>query len=151
MGDDRTALEARSGDGARSVLGVGIARLLLAFASLLFVTGALLHGVTIRRTLRAIDEASNLTPFLASSFKILWIADSSTMFILAVDFGTVAAQPRAASRPVVVLLGLVYGIVAALVYSFLGSFFAGHILLVGAAAVLVAGPQLPTPEGTARR
>jgi hypothetical protein len=132
------------------MLGVGIGRLLLAFGSLLFVAGALIHGVTIRRTLRVIDEASNLTPFLASSFKILWIADSTTMFILAVVFGTVAARPSAASRLVVVLLGLVYGIVAALVYFFLGNFFAGHILLVGASAVVVGGLRLPTAVGTAR-
>lgn len=123
------------------------ARFLLALASLLFLAGAVLHAVTIKRTLSAIDRASNLTPFLAKSFKMLWIADSTTMFILALVFGLIAVQPSAASRPVVVLLGVVYATMAVLVYLFLGDFFAGHILLAGATAVLIGGLLLPAREG----
>jgi hypothetical protein len=105
-----------------------------------------MHGVTIRRTLAAIDRVSNLTPFLSKSFKMLWIADATTMGILALVFGLIAVQPTAASRPVVVLLGLVYVTVAILVYVFLGNFFAGHLLLAGALAVLLAGLLLPGAE-----
>jgi len=65
------------------------------------------------------------------------------MFILAVVFGLIAVRPSVATRTVVVLLALIPAVIAVLIYTFLGSFFAGHILFATAAAVLLAGLQFP--------
>ena len=65
------------------------------------------------------------------------------MFILAAVFGLFAARPSAATRPVVVLLALIPGATAVLIYSFVGNFVAGYILLAAAAAALLAGVPFP--------
>jgi hypothetical protein len=65
------------------------------------------------------------------------------MFILAVVFGLIAVRPSVATRPVAVLLALIPAAIGVLICTFLGGFFAGHILLATAAAVLLAGLQFP--------
>src|SRR5260370_15339537 len=83
-----------------------IPSLLLVFASLPLTVGGFSHAVAFfSRTLAAIAQ-SNLPPFYGNSLKLLWLADSSTMFILAAIFGLIAARPAVASRPVVLLVAL---------------------------------------------
>ena len=117
-------------------------RLLFALSSLLMAIGGASHAAAFNRTLPATAK-SNLTPFFAGSFKLLWLADSATMFILSAIFGFVAARPSAATRPLLILISLIPAATAVLVYVFLGSFFAGHILLATAALAFVAALQFP--------
>jgi hypothetical protein len=117
-------------------------RFLLGFSSLLLTVGGLTHAGAFPRILAAI-ASSNLPQFFGNSFKTLWLADSATMFILAAVFGLIAARPSGATSPVVVLLALIPAATAALIYMFVGSFVAGHILLATAAAAFLAGLQFP--------
>ncbi len=119
-----------------------VPRFLLAFSSLLMTIGGASHAAAFNRTLTAV-ATSNLSPFYGGSLKLLWLADSATMFILALLFGLIAAWPNTATRPVVLLLALIPAATAVLVYTFLGAFFAGHILLATGAAVFFAGLLFP--------
>ncbi len=120
-------------------------RFLLAFSSLLLAVGGALHAAPFGRT-QALITASNLTPFLANSYKALWLGDSANMFLLSALFGLIAARPSAAARPVVLLLALIPAATAVLIYVFLGGFFAGHILLATAAVAFFAGLQFPAAK-----
>jgi len=117
-------------------------RFLLALSSLLLVVGGLVHAAAFRRALPVIS-ASDLPPFFGNSFKALWLADSATMFILAAAFGLIVARPSAVTRPVVMFLALIPAATATLIYVFVGSFFAGHLLLAIAATAFLAGLQFP--------
>jgi hypothetical protein len=48
---------------------------------------------------------------------------------MAIVFATVAIRPLAASKAVIVLLGLIPAVTAVLVYLFIGNFIGGHIFL----------------------
>jgi hypothetical protein len=120
-----------------------VQRLLLGFAALLLVAGSFVHAMAFKRAVAAIS-ASNLPSFFGNILKVFWLADSTTMFLLAVVLGVIAARPSAASRPVVALLALLPASLAGLIYAFLGNFFAGHILAVVAASVFLAALQLPS-------
>jgi hypothetical protein len=85
---------------------------------------------------------SNLPRFFANSSKALWLADSTTMLSLAALFGLIAARPLVATRAVVMLLALIPAATGVLIYVFLGSFFAGHILMATAVMVFLAGFQV---------
>jgi hypothetical protein len=123
-------------------------RLLLGFSSLILALGAFIHAAAFSRALAAIAK-SNLPPFFGTSLKALWLADSTTSLILAATFGLIAARPSAATRSVVLLLALIPTATAVLIYTFLGGFFAGHFLVVPAAAAFVAGLRLPAAPAPA--
>ncbi len=120
-------------------------RFLLAISSLLLAAGGALHAAPFPRT-QALITASNLTPFLANSYKALWLGDSANMFLLSALFGLIAARPSVATRPVVLLLALFPAATAVFIYVFLGGFFAGHILLATAVAAFSAGMQFPAAQ-----
>jgi hypothetical protein len=120
----------------------GVPRFMLAIASLLQLLEAAAHTAAFHRARVVIDNA-NLPAFIGKSSKAVWLADSTTMCSLAVIFAFVAARPTAATRPLVLLLALIPAATAVLIYTFLGNFFAGHLLLATAAAVFVAGLQFP--------
>lgn len=117
-------------------------RFLLAFCSLLMLAGGLMHATAFKLTVSAVST-SNLTPFFGNSFKALWLGDSTTMFVLAVIFGLIAARPSVATRPLLCLIALIPATTAVLLYVFLGGFFAGHILMLTAVLAFVAGLQFP--------
>jgi hypothetical protein len=117
-------------------------RFLLAFSSLLSAVGGTIHAAAFRKAMAAID-ASNLPHFYAASSKGLWLADSATLFILAAIFGMIAARPTTVARPAVVLVALIPAATAILLYTFLGNFLAGHLLLAIAALTFLAGLQFP--------
>jgi hypothetical protein len=117
-------------------------RLLLAFASLLLTAGAAMHAAAFKRTLAAV-ATSDLRPFFGNSLKMLWLGDSATLFLLGALFALIAARPSVATRPVVMLLAFIPAATAVLIYVFLGSFFAGHLLMAIAAAAFFAGLQFP--------
>ncbi len=117
-------------------------RLLLAFSSLLSALGGTIHAAAFRKALAAIN-ASDLPRFYGGSSKGLWLADSATLFILAALFGLIAARPSTATRPLVILVALIPAATAILLYTFLGNFLAGHLLLAIAALAFLAGLQFP--------
>jgi hypothetical protein len=117
-------------------------RLLLACSSFLSAAGGALHAAAFGKALPAIS-ASNLPRVYEGSSKALWLADSAVLFIVAAVFGLIAIRPSTATRPVVLLVALIPAATAALIYTFLGNFFAGHVLVAIAALALFAGLQFP--------
>jgi hypothetical protein len=116
-----------------------IPRLLLATAAAICALGGTLHAAAYGAKGLPNISRSNLPPFLSSEIKVLWLADSTTLVALALVFGFIAAKPASATKAVVMLLGLVPAATAALLYFFLGPFYAGHLLLAASAMVFVAG------------
>ena len=117
-------------------------RFLLALSSLLSAAGGAIHAAAFRKALTAIN-ASDLPHFYAGSSKALWLGDSTTLFIVSLILGVIAARPSKAMRAIVVLVALAPLATAILIYTFLGGFFAGHVLLAIAALALLAGMLLP--------
>jgi len=110
-----------------------LARLLLACSSLTLAAGALLHAAAFGKALEVIAK-SNLPPFFAASFRMLWIGDSATLILVAAIFAWVAVQPSVAKRPIVFLAALIPASTAALMYAFIGPFFAIPLLLAPSVA-----------------
>ena len=113
-----------------------LGRILLAFSVIVLAVGAWIHTSAFNKVSVAVAK-SDLAPFFGKGLKVLWLEDSTIMIVLAIVFATVAIRPFAASKTVIVLLGLVLVVTAALVYHFIGNFVAGHIFLTaGVAAIL---------------
>ncbi len=117
-------------------------RFLLTVASFLAAVGGALHAAAFSKAQAAIT-ASNLPRFYAGSSKGLWLADSATLIILAAIFGLIAARPSTATRALVMLVALIPAATAVMLYTFLGNFFAGHLLLAIAALAFVAATRFP--------
>lgn len=126
-----------------------VPRLLLAFASLLLATGAILHASAFQRISSAIAE-SNLALFAANSLKVLWVADSATSIILASIFGLIAARPNTATRSAIVLIALIPAATAICIYLFIGSFIGAHVLFAAALAAIAAGLQFPGADAASK-
>jgi hypothetical protein len=117
-------------------------RFLLAISALLLAVGALMHASAFNKISSAI-AGSNLQSFAANSLKILWLADSTTSLLLAAVFGLIAARPSAATRWVIVPLALIPAATAGLIYTFMGGFIGGHIMLAAAITAFIGGLQYP--------
>jgi hypothetical protein len=117
-----------------------VPRLLLVLASFLLALGGAMHASAFPKAVKAV-AASNLPPFFGKALKGLWLADSTTMFALALIFGLFAIKPWAASRAAVILTSLIPAGIAAMIYLFMGAFFAGHLLFLSAILALIAGTQ----------
>jgi len=123
---------------------MNISRFLLVLAAALLLIGAVVHAAAFHKALPIVD-ASGLPHFYGGSFKGLWLADSATMLILAGMLIVTSAQLHTATRSLLILIALIPLTTAILLYTFIGSFFAGHLLLVIALLVVVAGFRLPRP------
>jgi hypothetical protein len=115
-----------------------VKRFLLAFAALTLAVGAVMHASAFKKITEAIAD-SNLAAFAANSLKVLWLQDSAISLILAIIFGLVAIRPAAAARSTIALLALIPAATAILIYTFIGSFIGGHIMLLAAVAAFVGG------------
>jgi hypothetical protein len=113
-------------------------RLLLVFAALCLAGGACVHALAYSKAAR-IAEHSALPAFFTAAFKGLWLNDSAASMVLAVVFASVAASPGTASRSVVVLLALAPVAFATALFSTMGNFVAGYLMLVAGAAALIGG------------
>jgi len=122
-------------------------RFLLIFAAVLSIAGAALHAAAFRKALPII-AASGLPPFYSSSFKGLWLADSATLTVLGAICLVIAARLQMATRWLLILLAFIPLTTAILLYTFLGNFFAGHLLLAIAALVIFAAVHLPRSSAT---
>jgi hypothetical protein len=115
-----------------------VPRFLLAAAAALAAVGGVMHGVAFSKARTAYDD-SNLPAFFGGSAKGLWLADSSTLLLLAVVFSLAALRPATATRQSLILIALVPFCTALTIYTFLGPFFAGHLLVVIAVLAMAAG------------
>jgi hypothetical protein len=122
-----------------------LGRILLVFSALLLTIGTWIHTAGFRRMSAGIAK-SDLAPFLGKGFKVLWLQDSTIAIVLAIVFAIVAVRPSAASKTMILLLGLVPLITAILTYLFIGNFIGGHIFLTAGVAAILGG--LLWPEAT---
>ncbi len=119
-------------------------RLLLALSSLTLALGAVAHGAAFNRAAAALS-AAGLPAFIGGSSKALWLADATTLFVVALAFGLIAVRPATASGVVVMIIALIPAATGVLIYRFLGPFYAGHLLLAAATAAFFAGLRLGSP------
>jgi hypothetical protein len=119
-----------------------LGRILLAFSAILLATGAWIHTSAFGKVSAAVAK-SDIDAFLGKGLKLLWLQDSTIAIVLAIVFATVAIWPTAASRTVIVLLGLVPVVTAALAYHFIGNFVGGHIFLTAGIAAILGGLLCP--------
>jgi hypothetical protein len=115
-----------------------LGRILLAFSAILLAIGAWIHTSAFGKVSAAVAK-SNIEAFLGKGLKVLWLQDSTIAVVLAIVFATVAIRPFAASKTVIVLLGFVPVVTAALIYHFIGNFVGGHIFLAAGAAAILGG------------
>jgi hypothetical protein len=117
----------------------GTSKWLLIAAALIFGAGSALHAaVFLAKTSDAIG-AANLSLMLRAELKTLWLADSTTLMSMAVISAVLAVGSRPASPSLTMLLALVPASTALLLYAYVGSFFAAHLLVIGALLMIAAG------------
>jgi hypothetical protein len=102
--------------------------LLLCGSAALLALGGVMHTRAFGKAAAA-AASSSLPPFYGSSFQALWLIDSATLLVLAAIFALLAARPAHASGAAIVLLSLIPGATAFLLYRFMGSFLPAHLLL----------------------
>src|SRR5262249_44964870 len=118
-------------------------RVILTICSLLLAFGGVAHGRAFPGALAAIAKADNLAAFYRNDFKVLWLADSTTLFTVAALFAMVAIRPSSASRALVFVIALIPAATAIMIYVFVGGFYAAHLLMSIAIAASVAALKLP--------
>ncbi len=123
---------------------VMLSRLLLAGAAAIYAFGGAMHGLAfLTKASHAID-GSNLGAFMSKEMQVLWLADSTTLMALALVFGFIAAKPRSATKPLVMALALIPAATTALLYIYLGTFYAAHLLLAATVMVMAGAVTLPS-------
>lgn len=120
-------------------------RLLLVFAAVLSALGAAVHAAAFTKA-RAAMTASNTPHFYVASSEALWLSDSATLLVTAAMLGFMAAKPRQGAATTVMLVALIPAATSLLLYIFLGSFFAAHLLLFIAVLSFLAGLALPRED-----
>ncbi len=99
-----------------------LSRILLAFSVIVFAFGAWIHTSAFGRMSDAVAK-SDLPPFFGNGFRTLWLQDSVLQIVFAIIFAVVAIRPAAATRFVVVILGLLPITTAILIYHFIGQLY----------------------------
>jgi hypothetical protein len=112
-------------------------RICYSVAAAILLLGAILHVRAFVLKAGAIIDASGLPAAQSAALKALWLADSATLTVVGAALLLLAARPHAASRGIAVLLALIPAGTAALIYVFLGPFFAAHLLLAAAVLSLI--------------
>src|SRR5438045_1694892 len=115
-----------------------LSRILLAFSAIVFALGAWIHTSAFARMSDAVAK-SDLPAFLGNGLRTLWLQDSVIQIVFAIIFGLLAMRPAAATRSVVVIIGLLPITTAVFIYHFIGNFIGGHIFLAGGIAAVFGG------------
>jgi len=126
-----------------------ITRTLLAGAAVIFGLGGIFHAVAFFSKASSLIDASSMKSFFGHELKVLWLADSTTLTCLALICGYLSVKPRSVTRTMLFLLALVPASTTALLYGFLGPFYAAHMLLLGTAMVFIAALTLDAQERNA--
>src|SRR5690242_15480775 len=116
-----------------------IPRILLGASAAICALGAIAHAAAYWRAAVPALASANLAPFFVAELKVLWLSDSTTLGGLALVFAYLAVRPRAGNGVVPILVALLPGATAALLYGFLGGFYAAHLLAAAAAMAVAAG------------
>ena len=87
----------------------------------------------------ALPSTRLFRPFLQRPSRVCGSAIPSASVALALAFGSIAAFPGMASRSVVVLLALAPLAFAMALFSTMGNFFPGYLMLVAGTAALIGG------------
>ena len=112
-------------------------RFLLGSASAILVAGATMHAIAFRQVAIAVRH-SNLPVFFGNSLKALWISDSGTLIFVAAILAFLALRQAASGCVIAVFCCVLLAATAAILYTFLGAFFAAHLLAAVSGAVIVA-------------
>jgi hypothetical protein len=115
-----------------------IKRLFLTLSALVLAVGAFMHASAFSKVSSAVAK-SDIASFAGNSLKVLWLADSVTALLLAAVFGIAAARPSASSNGIIMLLSMIPTATAVLIYTFVGNFIGGHIMLAAAVAAFAGG------------
>jgi len=119
-------------------MGLTISRVLIGLAAAALAVDASLHWILFgQNTLVAIGR-SNLPPVLIANFKVLWVADVSTLLGLAAAFGWAAIRPASASVESILMLSAIPAALGALCFVYGAPSYAGANMLI-AAALAAAG------------
>jgi hypothetical protein len=110
---------------------------LLALPAALLAVGGVMHLSAFGKAAGAV-AASNIPEFFGNSLKALWVMDSCGMFVLSAICMTLLLRPGMASSAVIALLSLIPLSTAALLYLFIGNFFAAHMLTVAGLSLAAA-------------
>lgn len=116
-----------------------ITRALLGGAGFIFGLGGVLHAAAFFSKASSLIDAASAKGFFGRELKVLWLADSTTLICLALICAFLAFRPDAVSKPMLFLISLVPASTTALLYTFLGAFYAAHLLLLGTVMVFAAG------------
>jgi len=123
-----------------------ISRFLLTVAAAIFGFGAAMHlRAFLSKASYTIDQAQ-LPHFMASELKVLWLADSTTLFLLAIGAAYMALKPSPNQAPFLFLLAAVPAATAILLYTYLGLFYAADMLLAASLMVVVASQIAKWPS-----
>jgi hypothetical protein len=115
-----------------------LSRILLASSALVFAFGTWMHTSAFGRMSDAVAK-SDLPPFFGNGFRTLWLQDSVIQIVFAIIFGLLAIRPAAATRFIVVILGLLPITTAVFIYHFIGNFVGGHIFVAGGLTAILGG------------
>lgn len=86
---------------------------------------------------------SGITPFIAASTRAMWLTFSLQSLLIGLLYALVAWKPRAVSREVIVLFGLLQLVEATLLLLNAGSKIAALLLVVAATFVLIGAVLWP--------
>jgi hypothetical protein len=114
-----------------------ITRFSLSVAALLLAAGAVVHASAYHGATRVID-ASAMPAFYVDAYKALWLVDSINMAGLAGAFTLIAFRRASANTALILVLALAPFAVAATLYTFMGAFFAGHLMVASGALAIIA-------------
>jgi hypothetical protein len=122
-------------------LRVALSRIFLGLAAAILLAGAWMHTSAFYRVTEAVAN-SDLESFFAHSLPALWLIDSAVMTVLALLFAAISFRPAVATPLAVLVVGLIPGATACLLYRFIGSSFIPAHMLAIAAALTVASAAL---------
>jgi hypothetical protein len=114
-----------------------VARGLLALAAGTMVIAAAIHARSFPAVSQKIVD-SDLSRFLVGALEALWLGDSTTLTILAALLVLIALRPRTADPALLAGLALIPAATGMLIYWRIGAFFAGHMMIACALAILAA-------------
>lgn len=120
-------------------------RLLLALAALIMLLGGAFHGFVYAKAVAMID-ASNLSGRSAAIYKGLWLNDAAVVMLVGLIYLVLAYKPALAMRPMLALLSALPLAGALSIYSTVGDFLPGHLLLASAMLAALAA-SIPAEKG----
>jgi hypothetical protein len=122
-------------------MSVLISRVLTGLAAAALAIDASLHWIFFGQSALAAVGASNLPLTLMADFKVLWVADVTTLLSLAAVFAWAAISPASVAPAVVLVLSVIPAALGILVFLFGAPSYAGVNMLI-AAALAAAGAMI---------